>query len=496
MKIILIIACLSLSFLLPAWATEYLSLPWLENVWHKMPLAKRAITHLGPIANYAGDEKFMSEYKALILDRDSPIPADIKEALQSIKSPVATSFLAYCRLYNRTIDENNYSSKGIAWIHSVIRIHQADGNDKKTGAVTGWVVGSGSDYQKVKAFKTQSRAFIGRWTKHTEDSPMEFSWQMVGEHGETPKKEGYDRFKGTEDPDNHTICGDWEGYCASLKDQDMESQYGSLRIIVGSLADYSFADYSFDMNTVNLDEETAKKSIYLFKAMESIFGPKFFPYFFTYKEQEQLVAYYVHEAWENYKDNLPQKLKNKETDITKKFMVNLKEKFKSAVQKDFVPAQFGILFQDPTKPRQYSLNIAYDFFSIYDIDTAISKIAHEVIGHGIIHRDDYVYIPISFFKLGDKNRRPEVPSEGFATCVEYNVLESIYNKKGENFPYSNLETFADAVYKKDKQGYYRPGVDLLKNQGYIKNNKIDWNELDNNLNSCKNITQTLKFNFN
>lgn len=492
MKTILMSVCLALSFLLPARATGHDTLlPWLATNWGSglgFALGKA-------IRNFA-DDKVMSGFNTLVLDKTLPPPADIKNAFNKITTPVESSFLAYSRLYNKTVDENNFLSKGIAWSYLVVRLHQADNDNNQTGHVTGWYAGAnGSDYRTYGAFESVSRAFIGRWSRSGKDGPMELQWERVDQNGDTHDSEGYEHFiHGKADPDNATICGDWVAYSEKLKIQGMDHQKGTMRLILGRL---NPEDYSFDMNKVDRslawDDETVRKAINGFNNIASIFGTKYFPYFFTHKEQEQLVAYYVDKAWEAYQEYLPENLKERKEDITNNFTVYLKEIVKSDTQNSRVPAQFIKLFHDPKRPREWGLNISYDLFRKFDIDTTISKIAHEFIGHGIIHRY-YVYIPMSFAVPDLRNypdRRPEVSSEGFATCVEYNVLKKLYDKKCMRFPYPDLEAFSKDVYKKDTQNYYTPGVHFLKNQNYIKNDKIDWNELKSNLGSAKTITEEL-----
>lgn len=502
MKTILASVCLALSLLLPAQATGYdILLPWLAPQGLGFTLGKA-------ILDFAEDKK-RSELDMLVLDKTRSLPADIANAFNKITTPIAASFLAYSRLHNKTVDENNFFSKGIAWSYLVIRLHQADEGNNQTGYVTGWYAGAnGSDYRTYGAFESVSRAFIGRWERSGKDGPMELQWRRVDRKGEGKihDSEGYEHFiRGKADPDNATICGDWEAYSEKLKIQGMEHQKGTMRIILGRL---NPEDYSFDMNKVKRsrewNDEKVRKSINDFNNIASILGTKYFPYFFTHEEQEQLVAYCVDKAWEAYQEYLPEDLKKKKEDITNNFTVHLKEIVTSDTQNSPVPARFSKLFHDPEKPREWGLDISYNLFRKFDIDTAISKIAHEFIGHGVIHRY-YVYIPMSFAEPylrahadGKTNispavldRRPAVSSEGFATCVEYNVLKKLYDKKCMRLPYPDLEAFSKDVYKKDTQKYYTPGIHFLKNQNYIKNDKIDWDELERNLESAKTITEEL-----
>ena len=48
----------------------------------------------------------------LVLDKTRSLPADIANAFNKITTPVAASFLAYSRLHNKTVDENNFFLQG------------------------------------------------------------------------------------------------------------------------------------------------------------------------------------------------------------------------------------------------------------------------------------------------------------------------------------------------------------------------------------------------
>ena len=141
MKTILASVCLALSLLLPAQATGYdILLPWLAPQGLGFTLGKA-------ILDFAEDKK-RSELDMLVLDKTRSLPADIANAFNKITTPVAASFLAYSRLHNKTVDENNFFSKGIAWSYLVIRLHQADKDNNQTGYVTGWYTNAnGSDYR-------------------------------------------------------------------------------------------------------------------------------------------------------------------------------------------------------------------------------------------------------------------------------------------------------------------------------------------------------------
>lgn len=492
MKIILIIAYLLLSFLLPAQATEHSFLSWLANDWHRSTLGR-------VIHNFA-DNKVMSGFDVLIFDQNPPPPDNVKNALESIKSPVATSFLAYCKLYNKTVDKNNYFSNGIAWSYLVIRIHQAENNDNKTGAVTGWYVGaSGADYQTLGAFKDVSGAFIGSWSRSKEDSPLEFDWKLVNKKGETPDAEGFEHFIGIADPDNATICGDWKGYCERLKIQDMDHQYGTMSIITGRLYP---EDYSFAMNKVTRDptwnEVKIKRILNNYSNMAAIFGPGCSPDFLNHKEQEQIVAYYVHKAWATYAENLPSDIKSKKGAILD-FEVNLKHQFVSndKVGKDGqklpVPMLYGRLLTNDPWRLQISTGTFFTDMAENEkqFKSRLSLIAHEILGHGIFFRYYWPFIEKESEILFNSNLKPitlvnkpqqcinkgsaiTAIKEGLAVAVEYTVYQ-----KEKNICI-NLSDFMQTRYTSEQAAMYKLGVEFLIQEGIInKDGKLDFSKINN-----------------
>lgn len=494
MKIILIFLYLTLPLPLLAQVTKNPTLSWLEPDWSSKlfePLIRR-------------------------VDPTAQPPDDVQQAIKSVTSPVISSVVAYRKLYNKTVDENNILSNGIAWAYVVIRFHESGTNEEKKGDITGWSIIGGADYFTVKAFEKASRAFKGTWEE--KNGVTAINWDVVGENGETPKKkEGFESFKGTADPDNNTISGDWSAYCKKLEREGMQEQFGKMNSYL-----LSSDGYSFDMNKVNRDsswdDQKANNQIQDFNTMALIFGADYFPYFFTHEQQEQLVAYYVHKAWESYKKHLPADLisEEKEKDITKNFRVNLGKEFTSKIQNTKVPLQFSTWIDKSF--NKWIFNISWNFFlnsEKSNQNTRISKFAHEILGHGIIHRY-YVNVPVSYIrniKISYVNTKEEGDeenskigkittqiSEGFAVCVEYNVLKNL----GET--QLTLIEFATDEYKKDTQDFYVPGVQILQNDKFITtaaiNNctdTIDWKKVKDyhaaQESFVSNLVKTGKFKF-
>lgn len=486
MKTILASVCLALSLLLPARAAGYdILLPWLAP-------QRLGFTSGKAILDFAEDKK-RSELDMLVLDKTRSLPADIANAFNKITTPVAASFLAYSRLHNKTVDENNFFSKGIAWSYLVIRLHQADKDNNQTGYVTGWYTNAnGSDYRTYGAFESVSRAFIGRWERSGKDGPMELQWRRVDRNGDGKihDSKGYEHFiHGEADPDNATICGDWVAYSEKLKIQGMEHQKGTMRIILGRL---NPEDYSFDMNKVKRsrewNDEKVRKAVNDFNAMAFVFGTKYFSCFFTHEEQEQLVAYYVDKAWDFYSENLPPNIKSKKGDILK-FKVNLKHQFYSDNSSSLVPMQFS-------RSTPWILNISTGTFLTNMVEdkkrfkSRLSLIAHEVLGHGIFFRYSRRFInnianellkenfktdieiggnkqTINISSYPDKDgRATKAIEEGLAVAAEY----AVYQK--EKKICISLSDFMQIRYIDSngmKAALYKLGVDFLMKKGIINN---------------------------
>jgi|GEM_PF-539032 hypothetical protein len=501
MKTILASVCLALSLLLPARAAGYdILLPWLAP-------QRLGFTSGKAILDFAEDKK-RSELDMLVLDKTRSLPADIANAFNKITTPVAASFLAYSRLHNKTVDENNFFSKGIAWSYLVIRLHQADKDNNQTGYVTGWYTNAnGSDYRTYGAFESVSRAFIGRWERSGKDGPMELQWRRVDRNGDGKihDSEGYEHFiHGEADPDNATICGDWVAYSEKLKIQGMEHQKGTMRIILGRL---NPEDYSFDMNKVKRsrewNDEKVRKSINDFNNIASILDTKYFPYFFTHEEQEQLVAHYVDKAWEAYQEYLPEDLKKKKEEILD-FRVNLMHQVHSNDKYEkgnplSVPMKFG----RRSASEKYTLSISTGTFFTDGVEneeqfkSRLSLIAHEILGHGIFFRycfesfieketyelmkETYELMPwytklvILIRRETEGKKAEQIIKEGLAVAVEY----AVYQKSGKVNQPSDIKNFTKIRYPSKKAAAYRQGVERLKNKKIIKTDgMLDFGQIE------------------
>ncbi|MCC8149545.1 hypothetical protein [Akkermansia sp.] len=479
----------------------FLSLPLLAQLQEKVSQGQSMQVHLRPpyrlftpwltLGGYKGSAVIGYSVNA---DISSP-PSDVQRAIKSVTSPVKNAFLTYKKLHNKTVDENSYLSDGIAWSYMIIRFHQ-DKSEDMHGAITAWSTGaSGSDYYTVGAFKNVSRACIGKWSKSKEDAPMKVSWKIVGKDGETPDKEGYECFAGTLDPDNYTIDGQWVAYASHLQEK-MRHQSGSMKFTSPQLLGNS---YSFEMNKITRDPTWDKKKVKQiindYNRIADIFGSGCFPYFLSHEEQEQIVAYYVHEAWKYYAEDLPSDIKssieshiNKDENNIFNFKVNLGNQFFSDSKRDNngyrlpVPMQYHL--QSP-----WILNISTGTFLTDMVEnekqskSRLSLIAHEILGHGIFHRYYSEFIKKISTKIEhEKNiSTPEAntaASEGLAVAVEY----AVYQKENGN-KHANISEFVQCRYvnTNGKQAaMYKLGVEFLIQEGIInKEGKLDFSKINN-----------------
>lgn len=117
-----------------------------------------------------------------------------------------------------------------------------------------------------------------------------------------------------------------------------------------------------------------------------------------------------------------------------------------------VPARFG-----STDGKNYVLQISPSFFTRFDHETRISKIAHEVIGHGIPFRYFSEAIDMEppsktqkkpSLRPDEKNGKRACYKEGLATCIEAIVYNMVTRNK------KRVIEFAETTYRKNPSTSY------------------------------------------
>lgn len=413
-------------------------------------------------------------------------------------APVIESYLGYYKLHNISLSSWR---PAIAWSKIILRVHDDD-------KVTGWFLDSdenGATYNTVRASEDITSAFLGEVVNNS------IKFHRVTETGDTPK-DGYEecddlRWNGA----HNVLIGKWNG---GSKHVNPKEQKGNVYI---SMIAHS---HSFNMNKVQekwklKDEDLRKLSPEIEEKIKKISqisksdSYRFF-YILNYKDQERIIAYYIHKAWDFYKENITSKSDIELKDILT-FEVNLEHQFfsddkiKDNGQKLSTPMQY-------THTIPWILNISTGTFFTDEVEneeqfkSRLSLIAHETLGHGIFNRYYSQFIKETAEKLLEKNFKTDINikgniqtinisdankdikkhnaetaiREGLAVAVEY----AVYQKEKENG--NKLSDISDFVQRRyvNRNGklaaMYKLGVDFLITEGIINNEgKLDFSKINN-----------------
>lgn len=427
-------------------------------------------------------------------------------------SPIKNSYLGYCKLHNTSLPP-----PAIAWDRMILHIH-------KDNKVTGWILGSSeTTYNTVRTSDDITDAFLG------EVANNKIQFHRVTEEGKAPK-DGREEYYLTWKPASSVIAGTWKGYSKnatpkkqegnvhiSIKEMDPSHSF-SMHKAQGSLQEACLFDFFF-YNAKELSkippkiEEKIKKCIKFSEkdknSWQSDSDPYMrFPYIFNYNEQEQVIAFYINEAWEAYEPYLPEDIKKKKDEILT-FKVNLKHQIHSSSKSEkngnplSIPMNFGKIPGNEEKSKEYNLNISTGTFFTDKVEddekfkSRVSLIAHEVLGHGIFFRYYWTFIkkesenllkkcsdPTSLTeelkscieKVSEQKAITEISAEtaikeGLAVAVEYAVYQ--HTKK-----YVDIETFMKTRYSSEQAAIYRLGVNYLREQTIIEDGKLNFDKLN------------------
>lgn len=396
--------------------------------------------------------------------------------------PITEIYEGYLKLHNASLSSWR---PAIAWNKLILRVHEDD-------KVTGWILDEtqGATYEQFKITPDISDAFQG---KKTTDGKIHFEYMELDAQTKTGKRpvEGYNRCTELSwNKANTVLKGRWEGESNVNPRVNPKHQEGTVNITMKKVNLHVFhiqdalkaldADMKNRLsNNPNLKYDDYINS--LFPEHQSS-RPAL-----TIKEQELLIAWYVTKAWDfyigsikdlNIKHNL-QKEKNQLLD----FHVYLSDQFHSDTQKGPVPMQFGRnTLRISTGVSDHTFWTQKSFWGNGDPDQRISKIAHEILGHGIFNR---YYIPLidHYGKLAQNNFKRVC--EGLAVAVEYAVaLQEDPANAVKNVPSGAanqpLVQFAKERYgTSDKKDIYVKGVQFIINQNLVDpvTGAIQWNNI-------------------
>lgn len=402
-------------------------------------------------------------------------------------SPIINSYLGYYKLHNISISSWR---PAIAWGRIILRVH----NDNK---VTGWILrDGGATYKTIRVSEDITEAFLGEVTNNS----IEF--HRVTEKGINPK-DGHEKYYAlTWNHAHNVLMGKWNGSSIHATPKD---QHGNVHI---SMIAHS---HSFNMNDIKekwklKDEDLIELPPCIEKKIDKFIkssDTSRFPYIFNYQDQERLISYYAHKAWDCYAENLPSDIKSKKCDILK-FKVNLKHQLYS-------DTLFNINGQQSPVPMQFSLfppwilNISTGTFCTDMVEdkkrfkSRLSLIAHEVLGHGIFSRYSRQFInnianellkenfktdieiggnkqTINISSYQDKDRHAiKAIEEGLAVAVEYAVYQKEKNICIDLSEYMKIR-YINPNGKKAE--LYQLGVDFLRKKEIIdKDGKLNFSKI-------------------
>ncbi len=313
------------------------------------------------IKNTAAYCQALSPYESLLIFKNKQdasvfehgVTAEYMPAIeQHTKAPVSKAYFCRHKLHNISLSDrwqNKYH-----WNSLILRIH----TDNK---ISGWPVskkGDGSNYAK-SPFKYITDLFLGAVAPNNT-----INFARVTKKG-TEVSQEYERWRDLAFYADATVLyGLWEG---DAENTNVHHQKGKSFFTLNNLnQELTFSMKEKWSDVGQLPERIAN----LLKEARDQKNPDIIPLNLSAAELQQLVSYYVLQAWTASEAKLPDELKNKKDVVCKHYYVCLKAAEPSKTPKDKITFKAGSKNTD-----MGTLNITYDLFIDLSDSDILSKIS-------------------------------------------------------------------------------------------------------------------------